>query len=79
MNTMSDVEIRLKGVEALVDALGEVQAERFVSLLLREPFDYTIWQRQLWTDVGLEELSRRAMASAEQDPAEPNKTLKPTT
>ena len=79
MNTISDVEIRLKGVEALVDALGEVQAERFVSLLLREPFDYTIWQRQLWTDVGLEELSRRAMAGAEQDPAEPNKTLKPTT
>ena len=75
MNTISDTEIRIRGVEALVDALGEVQAERFVTLMLREPFDYTTWQRQLWTDVGVEELSQRAMAGVEQSPAEPNNTL----
>ena len=36
---ITDTEIKLKGVEALVVALGEVQAERCISLILREPFD----------------------------------------
>jgi hypothetical protein len=48
MNT--DTEIRLKGLKALTEALGPVEAERFVALLLREPFDYTQWQRELWPD-----------------------------
>ena len=41
----TDTEIRSDGVKALTDSLGEVEAERFVSLLLREPFDYTRWQK----------------------------------
>lgn len=62
---ITDTEIKIKGVEALVKALGEVQAEKFISLMLREPFDYTIWQRELWTDVELEELSKKAMSNQE--------------
>ncbi len=58
---MSDSEIKLKGVEALVNALGEVQAERFISLVLREPFDYTSWQRKLWQHKSVEEISEMAM------------------
>jgi len=59
---MTDLEIRLKGFEALVTALGEVHAERFITLVLREPFDYTRWQQNLWTEKSVEELSREAMA-----------------
>jgi hypothetical protein len=47
---ITDTEIKLKGLEALISALGEVQAERFISLIMREPFDYTAWQRTLWSD-----------------------------
>lgn len=61
MNTMTDAEIKLQGIEALVNALGEVQAERFISLILREPFDYTVWQRKLWPEKSLEEISNLAM------------------
>ncbi|MFB8795303.1 MAG: hypothetical protein U7126_14030 [Microcoleus sp.] len=61
MDTITDTEIKLKGLEALVSALGEVQAEKLISLILREPFDYTLWQKDLWSDVGLEELSQKAM------------------
>lgn len=57
----SDTEIKLKGVEALINALGEVQAERFISLVLREPFDYTAWQRKLWREKSVEEISQAAM------------------
>ena len=50
------------GVKALTDALGEVNAEKFISLILREPFDYTKWQRQLWVDRDVEDISSSAMA-----------------
>lgn len=61
MNTMTDTEIKLQGIEALINALGEVQAERFISLILREPFDYTVWQRKLWPEKSTEEISKLAM------------------
>ncbi|NES21649.1 MAG: hypothetical protein F6K41_22655 [Symploca sp. SIO3E6] len=38
-----------------------IQLKKFISLILREPFDYTLWQRDLWSDASLEELSQNAM------------------
>lgn len=61
MANLTDTEIRINGITALIASLGEVQAERFISLILREPFDYTQWQQKLWEDTGLEALSRMAM------------------
>lgn len=61
MSAITDTELRVQGVNALIDALGEVMAEKFITLLSKEPFDYTEWQRALWPDVGVEELSRAAM------------------
>jgi hypothetical protein len=58
---ITDTEIKLKGVEALIVTLGEIQAERFISLILREPFDYTIWQKKLWEHQSIEQISRMAM------------------
>jgi hypothetical protein len=57
----TDNEIKLQGIEALISSLGEVQAERFISLILRAPFDYTEWQKKLWTDKSIEEISKIAM------------------
>lgn len=58
---ITDEELKVQGVRILMAALGDVQAERFVSLLTRAPFDYTKWQATLWPDVGVEELSHAAM------------------
>ncbi len=58
---ITDTEIKIKGIEALINTLGEVEAERFVSLVMREPFDYTKWQRSLWVDKPVAELSAAAM------------------
>ena len=60
---ITDTEIRLKGIEALIAKLGEVQAERFISLIMREPFDYTKWQRDLWKEKSVQDLSKMAMQS----------------
>jgi len=57
----TDTEIKRDGLRTLIDALGAVEAERFITLILREPFDYTTWQRQLWPEKSLDEVSKAAM------------------
>ena len=57
----TDTEIKTTGLRALVAALGDVQAEKFVALIQREPFDYTKWQRALWPEKTLGEVSQAAM------------------
>ena len=57
----TDTEIKIDGTKALIDALGELQAERFIALIGREPFDYTRWQRDLWPQRSIEEISEAAM------------------
>ena len=56
-----DSEIRIKGMKALIQELGETGAERFITLIVREPFDYTQWQDKLWEDLSIEELSKQTM------------------
>ncbi len=58
---MTDTELKIKGFNTLVDTLGEVEAERFISLILREPFDYTKWQKHLWENRSVEDISKAAM------------------
>ncbi|MBW8879623.1 MAG: hypothetical protein JF614_32220 [Acidobacteria bacterium] len=58
---ITDEELKVQGMRALIAALGDVEAERFVSLLTRAPFDDTKWQATPWPGVGVEELSREAM------------------
>jgi len=71
----TDTELRIRGLRALVEALGPVEAERFITLMLREPFDYTSWQRHLWVEKSVDELSKAAM---ERRRAAPNKGMEPT-
>jgi hypothetical protein len=71
----TDTEVRIRGLRALVDALGIVKAERFITLMLREPFDYTKWQRHLWADKSIEEISKAAM---ELRRPSPHKDMEPT-
>ncbi len=58
---ITETEIKLRGVRALSDALGPVGAERFIGLILREPFDYTVWRKDLFKDKTIEEISEEAM------------------
>jgi len=57
---MTDTEIRTLGAAALADSLGTVEAERFITLILREPFDYTKWRQPLFEDKELDEISAAA-------------------
>ncbi len=68
---ITDTEIKTRGIHILAQHLGDVEAERFIALIQREPFDYTKWRQEVNSEGSVEEISRNAMAlrnkSAEQD------------
>jgi hypothetical protein len=55
-----DTEIKIKGLKILAKHLGDVEAERFIALIQREPFDYTKWRQGLDEDLSIEEISKKA-------------------
>ena len=59
---ITDEQLKIEGLKALTEALGNVQAEKFVALMIRSSFDYTKWQRKLWAEKSVEEISEAAMA-----------------
>ncbi|MCK5189527.1 MAG: hypothetical protein KAR12_05685 [Methylococcales bacterium] len=59
---ITDTEIKSKGVQILATHLGDVEMERFIALIQREPFDYTKWHQNIDDDISLEELSKKAMS-----------------
>lgn len=65
---MTEAEIRRSGLAALIDALGSVDAERFIAFVQRDGFDYTRWQRELWPNKSVDELSRMAMHARKSKP-----------
>jgi len=56
----TDTLLRNEGMEILAKNLGLIEAERFVMLIQKEPFDYTEWQRNLFENMSVEEISTRA-------------------
>jgi hypothetical protein len=58
---MTDTILRKHGINILLENLGTVETERFIALLLREPFDYTEWRKDLFVDLTVEEISQKAM------------------
>ena len=59
---ITDTEIKIKGINLLAQHLGNVEAERFIALIQREPFDYTKWHQDLDDELSIEEISRKAMS-----------------
>ncbi|MGC9396046.1 MAG: hypothetical protein ACP5J4_14480 [Anaerolineae bacterium] len=67
--TKVDAEIKVLGFEILSRHLGLVEAERFITLIQREKFDYTQWRQNLFTELSGEEISRQAMELQRRKPA----------
>jgi hypothetical protein len=58
----SNTVLKDDGMRVLSEHLGIVEAERFISLLRREPFDYTQWRQELFKDVPLDTFLNDAQA-----------------
>jgi hypothetical protein len=64
---LTDIEIKKKGLRVLIENLGDVNAEKFISLIIKEPFDYTEWQSTLWNEQTVEQESEKAMLYLKQN------------
>ena len=57
----TDNVIRLEAIGVLLAKLGEVDTERFISMIKRDTFDYTEWQRGLWKGKSIDEIHSAAV------------------
>ena len=59
---LTDIMVQKKGIEALIKELGSVDAERFINIAIKNPFDYTEWRKNnIHEDLSIRELSKKAM------------------
>lgn len=59
---IDDMEIKTGDFAPLAQQFADIEAETCITLLQREPFDYTQWRQQLDRDLSIREISDRAMA-----------------
>lgn len=59
-------------MNCLVEKFGVVETEVFISTLIREPFDYTEWQREHFDGFTLDELNNAAVKYCKNNPISDN-------
>ncbi len=64
----SAVELMDAGFACLVERLGVVDAERFVAMVKRDSFDYTLWRREYFDKMSLSQVSEEAFVYAKDYP-----------
>ena len=57
---ITDTVLKDYGMKYLTEKLGVVDAERFISLIIKEPFDYTTWHRSQFSGMTVREISNAA-------------------
>ena len=53
-----------RGMNGLLEQLGVVETEKFISILIRERFDYTQWRRTYFGDASVQEINKEAASYA---------------
>ncbi|MDR1739482.1 MAG: hypothetical protein LBR45_01825 [Bacteroidales bacterium] len=69
-NTVSIME---DGMHYLIEKLGVIETEIFISQVLKEPFDYTKWQREHYADMSVSELNEKAVEYGKNNPVNTEK------
>ena len=62
------IKILDQGFACLVENMGVVDAEYFISLIKRDDFDYTVWQREHFDKMKSGEFAAKASAYADSHP-----------
>jgi hypothetical protein len=70
---MNQTEILNEGVDWLRQKFGDVGTELFISLIIREKFDYTRWRRQFFGDKTVSEINEEAADYSRNHPFKPQK------
>lgn len=65
---MSTAELMNRGMECLLKELGIIDAEQFISVIIRERDDYTKWQRDYFDRMEPETLKTEALHYDKENP-----------
>ncbi len=68
MMSNSTVDIIDRGMSYLIEKLGVIETEQFISVIMREKFDYTKWQRKKFDNVSSDDFNQAAIAYAKEHP-----------
>ena len=71
----STAEIMERGIDCLLEKLGTIETERFISTIIREQSDYTKWRREYFGDMSIQELNDAAVQYAKTHPFAQRKPL----
>ena len=64
----STAELMDAGINCLIEKLGTVETERFISIIIREKSDYTKWRQQYFADADPDEFHAAAVAYGKANP-----------
>ena len=56
------------GMNYLLEKLGTLETEIFISHIVRESFDYTLWQKEHYAAISVNELNKKAVEYAKANP-----------
>ncbi len=56
----TDTEIRSLGFQVLFKYMDIIEAEKFISIINRDKFDYTEWRQNLFEDMTIEDIIKDA-------------------
>ena len=56
----TDTIVRIDAINTLLENMGEVDTERFISMIKRDTFDYTEWRRGMFKGKSIEEIHAMA-------------------
>lgn len=62
----TEAQIRLLGMNALINALGLVEAEQFIAAISKDKLDYTQWRRQGLPNLSIDEIAAAANEATKQ-------------
>ena len=65
---MNTNEVMNREMECLVEGLGLIEAEYFISVIINEQFDYTKWQRKYFDQISPDKLHSEAVSYAKAHP-----------
>ena len=64
----STEEVMKLGMDCLLENLGVIDTERFISTLLREKSDYILWRRKYFENVDLKSFNKAAVEYGKEHP-----------
>ena len=66
-------EIIERGMNCLLENLGTMEMETFISVIIRERFNYTEWRKDFFGDKSVQEINCAAIEYAKKYPFAPTK------